>query len=74
MTSSPHSAPRPARRSLLLALLAATALASLLYIAVRAPERARIVDLPQPRPRPPLLDVPPTSPSALPAQLTPARR
>ena len=60
--TSVHASRSPARRSLLRSVLAALAVACLLVVALRAPERARLVQLPRPQPRPRLLDVPVMSP------------
>jgi len=63
MTSS-NPAPRPpARHSLVWSLLVAIAVAFLLVIALRTPERPRSFELPRPVPRPRLLDVPVISPT-----------
>ena len=51
-----------ARRSLLRSVLATLVVACLLVVALRAPERAGLVELPRPVPRPRLLDVPALSP------------
>lgn len=58
----------PAWRSLVLSVLAAMAVALLLVVVLRAPERAALAPLPRPVPRPRLLDVPATSP--LPASVS----
>jgi|GEM_PF-3844321 len=58
MTSADHARQAPARHSLIWSLILAIAVAFLLIIALRAPERAPSFELPRPTPRPRLLDVP----------------
>ena len=60
----------PLRRSLTWSVLVAMAVACLLVVALRAPERARPADLPRPLPRPRLLDVPAMSLSPVKASST----
>jgi len=58
MTFSVRASQTPARHSLAWSVVLAVGIALLLFIALRAPERAPDFELLRPTPRPPLLDLP----------------